>query len=100
MYRVRLPKVGELVEFSSLFKEERIIGIVTWVPSEEEIIEKLKRITDHNPTVTNLEAKAGELMRSCLDTHKAELNLDFKAEVNLDEGLAKTVEYNKNAKNK
>ena len=43
MYRVRLPKVGELVEFSSLFKEERIIGIVTWVPSEEEIIEKLKR---------------------------------------------------------
>ena len=43
MHRVRLPKVGELVEFSSLFKEERIIGIVTWVPSEEEIIEKLKR---------------------------------------------------------
>jgi hypothetical protein len=43
MYRVRLPKVGELVEFCSLFKEERIMGIVTWVPSEEEVIEKLKR---------------------------------------------------------
>ena len=48
MEGARLPKIGELVEFSSLFKEERTIGIVIWVPSDDEINEKLKNDVHHD----------------------------------------------------
>jgi hypothetical protein len=36
-YRPRLPKVGELVEYHSIFEEDRLRGIVISVPSQEEI---------------------------------------------------------------
>jgi UDP-glucose 4-epimerase len=63
-----------------------------------ELVEKLKVITGNNPTITHLEAKSGELMRSCLDNRKAQTNLNFQPETSLDEGLKKTVEHIKNAK--
>lgn len=48
MKGARLPKVGDLVEFSSLFKEERLVGIVTWVPDGDEVTEKLKNDSHHD----------------------------------------------------
>ena len=45
MTGARLPRVGELVEFCSLFECDRIIGIVVWVPDEQEIREKIEKNT-------------------------------------------------------
>ncbi len=61
MKGARLPKIGELVEFCSLFKEERIIGIVTWAPDEDEIARRLKNNVNHDSFVFKVLTQQGEV---------------------------------------
>lgn len=48
--------------------------------------------------IEHLEEKKGEERRSCLNSSKAEKLLNWKAEVSLDEGIEKTIEWSKNSK--
>lgn len=48
MKGTRLPKIGELVEFHSLFEQERLRGIVIWVPDETEIAAQIKNNPNHD----------------------------------------------------
>jgi UDP-glucose 4-epimerase len=48
--------------------------------------------------VQHLKEKKGEERRSCLDSSRAEELLNWRAEVDLDEGIEKTIEWSKNLK--
>jgi len=61
MEGARLPKIGELVEFSSLFKEERIVGIVTWVPDEVEVAKKMQSDVHHDTFLFKVLTQQGEI---------------------------------------
>lgn len=61
MKGARLPKIGELVEFCSLFKEERVIGIVTWVPDCDDVAKKLKDDVHHDTFTFKVLTQQGEV---------------------------------------
>ena len=41
----RLPEVGRLVRLHSLFEDGQINAIVVWIPSEDEVREKWKKLS-------------------------------------------------------
>ena len=41
----RLPELGRLVRFHSMFESEALVAVVIWVPSEEDVKEKWKKIS-------------------------------------------------------
>lgn len=61
--------------------------------SVNQLFSEMKELTRYSKQAVYKPARAGELMRSSLDVKKAEQKLGWKAEVNIREGLKKTIEF-------
>lgn len=73
---------------------DAVLNIGTGVESSVlDIFNGLKQHTGHDGEPILAERRAGEMQNSCLDPSKAHEVLDWQAQVPLDEGLRRTVEY-------
>jgi len=61
--------------------------------SVNQLFSEMKELTHYSKRAVYKPPRAGELMRSSLDAGKAEQELSWKAEVNLREGLKKTIDF-------
>ncbi|MFQ5867882.1 MAG: NAD-dependent epimerase/dehydratase family protein [bacterium] len=61
--------------------------------SVNQLFSEMKEMTNYFKEAVYKPPRAGELMRSSLDVRKAEQSLGWKAEVNIREGLKKTIEF-------
>jgi len=66
--------------------------------SVNDIYERLKKITNSNASAVHGDPVLGEVRRICLDIKLAQKELGWKPQINLDEGLRKTVEWFKKKK--
>jgi UDP-glucose 4-epimerase len=63
-----------------------------------DIISAIESSLNNKLKIEHLKEKKGEERRSCLDSSKAKNILNWEAEVCLDEGIKKTIEWSKNSK--
>ncbi|MDH5175001.1 MAG: NAD-dependent epimerase/dehydratase family protein, partial [Elusimicrobiota bacterium] len=61
--------------------------------SVNQLFSEMKELTHYSKEAVYKPVRAGELMRSSLDVGKAKQKLGWKAEVNLREGLKKTIDF-------
>ncbi len=61
--------------------------------SVNQLFSEMKEPTQYSKEAVYKPSRAGELMRSSLDVAKAEQKLDWKAKVDIREGLKKTIEF-------
>ncbi|MFB0561911.1 MAG: NAD-dependent epimerase/dehydratase family protein [Candidatus Lokiarchaeia archaeon] len=61
--------------------------------SVNQLFSEMKELTQYSKEAVYKPPRAGELIRSSLNVGKAEKKLGWKAEVNLKEGLKKTIEF-------
>jgi UDP-glucose 4-epimerase len=89
--------VGDVVRANILCLEKgdnEIFNIGTGKSaSVNELFLEMKRLTGYSKDAVYRPARAGELFRSSLDVAKAAKRLGWKAEVNLKEGLKKTIDF-------
>ncbi|MBI4990765.1 NAD-dependent epimerase/dehydratase family protein [Candidatus Gottesmanbacteria bacterium] len=89
--------VGDVVEANKIAltsSEGGVFNIGTGIETNVlEIYQNIKEITGNSVSAKHGPAKSGEQKRSCLDSRLAAEKLDWKAKINLDEGLKKTIEY-------
>lgn len=89
--------VGDVVEANKIAltsSEGGVFNIGTGIETNVlEIYQNIKEITGSSVSAKHGPAKSGEQKRSCLDSRLAAEKLDWKAKINLDEGLKKTIEY-------
>lgn len=89
--------VGDVVKANILCLENgdnEIFNIGTSkATSVNQLFSEMKELTQYSKEAVYKPARAGELMRSSLDVGKAEQKLGWKAEVNLREGLKKTIDF-------
>jgi UDP-glucose 4-epimerase len=58
-----------------------------------ELAERLRRLSGRHAEISFAPARAGELMRSCLEVSKSRRVLEWEAKVPLEEGLSKTLAW-------
>jgi UDP-glucose 4-epimerase len=89
--------VGDVVKANILSLENgdnEIFNIGTGKSaSVNRLFSEMKDLTQYSKQAVYKTARAGELMNSSLDVGKAEKKLGWKAEVNLKEGLKKTINF-------
>ncbi len=89
--------VGDVVKANILCLENgdnEIFNIGTGEStSVNQLFSEMKELTHYSKQAVYKPPRAGELMRSSIDVGKAEQKLGWKAEVNLREGLEKTIEF-------
>lgn len=89
--------VGDVVKANILCLENgdnEIFNIGTGKSaSVNRLFSEMKELTHYSKKAVYKPPRAGELIRSSLDVGKAEQKLGWKAEVNLREGLKKTIEF-------
>jgi len=61
--------------------------------SVNQLFSEMKELTQYSKEAVYKPARTGELMRSSLDVGKAEQKLDWKAKVDIREGLKKTIDF-------
>jgi len=89
--------VGDVVKANILCLESgnnEIFNIGTSkFTSVNQLFSEMKELTHYSKEAVYKPSRAGELIRSSLDVGKAEQKLGWKAEVNLREGLKKTIDF-------
>ncbi len=89
--------VGDIVKANILCLENgdnEIFNIGTSKStSVNQLFSEMKELTQYSKQAVYKPARAGELMRSSLDVGKAEQKLGWKAEVDIREGLKKTIDF-------
>ncbi|MFB0565464.1 MAG: NAD-dependent epimerase/dehydratase family protein [Candidatus Aminicenantaceae bacterium] len=89
--------VGDVVKANILCLENgnnQIFNIGTGKStSVNQLFSEMKELTHYSKQAVYKPPRAGELIRSSLDVGKAEKKLGWKAEVNLREGLKKTIDF-------
>ncbi len=68
--------------------------------SVNQLFEQIKEILNYKKEAIYKSPRAGELFKSCLDVTKAKNLLNWKAEVDFQEGLKQTIAWFKNSKEK
>lgn len=75
-------------------KNSEIFNVGTGVETDvNQLFRAINKLTGANVPEEHVPAKAGEQMRSVVDTAKVEKTLGWKADYTLETGLAETVEY-------
>jgi len=89
--------VDDVVNANMLAMQKNVVGIFNIGTGKEtnvlSVFKKLQKLTGSALPGRHAPAAPGELLRSALDSGKAARELGWRAEVSLDEGLRKTVEW-------